>query len=346
MSRTYNGRVIYVDGKPFGVGDRVSPSVKLFSQDTGRWSQTGPPQAQLPVKMRKLIAVDPGWPQVGYDLSNAELRIVAVLSGDEMFRDAFAKGWDLHTLNTCELFGMEYPPSRIKADIHEHAVCQVWRETYAWQGEDDQRRKFGKIFNFRTLYGGSPKTAYQIPGASKLGLSRSELEQAGYRWLAAHPKLNDFWNYHGLESMQRFCVRNAYGRRRILCSQDEMSRWREGINHPVQSFVSDLINQIVIQTYCEGNGLSVDSRGIYARVNGRHPLQDKESVVRLCGQMHDSLLWAFPEEHFDRLMKVALDVAQRSLILEGQEFQFPVGFYTKDAARVLADAEALHGAQV
>ncbi len=41
--RPYKGKVVFVDGKPFGIAQRVSPSVKIFAQDTGRWSQTGPP---------------------------------------------------------------------------------------------------------------------------------------------------------------------------------------------------------------------------------------------------------------------------------------------------------------
>jgi len=345
----YNGRIVWVDGKPFGVAERLSPSVKIFAQDTGRWSQTGPPMAQLPVKMRKIIGVDAGWSQVGYDLSNAELRIVAELSGDDMFLAAFAQGWDLHTLNACELFGMDYPPSRLKNDIHTSEICAEWRIKYDWQGEDDARRKFGKIFNFRTLYGGSPKTAYQIPGAGKLGLSRSELEQSGYRWLAAHPKLTGFWEHHGIEAQQRFCTRNAYGRRRVLCSQDDLSRWREGVNHPVQSFVSDLVNEIVVQTFCELNCLTLDDKGCYEWVESLvtaemvHPLREQPNTVRLCGQMHDSLLWAFPNELFEGHMKRALAIAERPRILGQWTFQFPVSYYTKNAPEILYETEVLRG---
>ncbi len=279
--------------------------------------------AQLPVKMRKLIGVDPGWPQIGYDLSNAELRIVAELSGDEMFLAAFAKGWDLHTLNTCELFGMDYPPDRRKSAIHGGPECEAWRVLYQWQGEEDARRKFGKIFNFRTLYGGQPRTAYQIPGASKLGLSKSELEQAGYRWLASHPKLNDFWEHHGMEAMQRFCVRNVFGRRRILCSTDELARWREGVNHPIQSFVSDLVNQIVVETYAACNDMCVDTQGNWKK----NPYG--ESRVRLMGQMHDSLLWAFQEKYFEKFKQTAIAIAERPRTLGQFTFQFPVSSYEK-----------------
>lgn len=327
----YTGKVVYIEGKPYGVASRLSPSIKQFSQDTGRWSQTGPPMAQLPVKMRKIIDCDPYRKQLGYDVSNAELRIVAIISGDEVFLDSFALGWDLHTLNACELFEMEYPPSRVKKDIHFGETCEAWRIQYGWEGEDDPRRKFGKIFNFRTLYGGSPKTAYQIPGASKLGRSRSELEQAGYRWLAAHPRLNAFWEKHGMEAMHRFCVRNSFGRRRVLCSVDDMARWREGVNHPVQSFVTELINRIVVETYIKCNGCS-------SFQELRAKLAEQPTAIRLMGQMHDSLLWDFAEDDYDRLSVQALAIAQAPFEVDGHEFQFPVSSYSKEAHRVLNES--------
>ena len=319
---TYTGPVVYLNGVAYGIAERVSTNVKAFAQDTGRWSQTGPPMAQLPSKMRKLIGVDPGWPQVGSDLSNAELRIAAELSQDQMFLDAFKLGWDLHTLSTCELFGYDYPPNREKSAIHTGPDCAEWRAKYAWEGEDDARRKFGKIFQFRTLYGGQPRTAYTIPGAAKLGLSRSELEQAGYRWLASHPKLNAFWEHHGTEAADRFVVHNIFGRRRVLCGQDPMSRWREGINHPIQSFVSDLVNTIVLETYAACNAMTYNEKGVWST----HP---GVSQVRLCGQMHDSLLWAFPQARFDELKAMALEVAQRPRTFGDFTFQFPVSSYEK-----------------
>jgi hypothetical protein len=100
-----------------------------------------------------------------------------------------------------------------------------------------------------------------------------------------------------------------------------MARWREGINHPVQSFVSDLVNEIVVETFCELNELEVDERGRY---NGR-----PKDRVRLCGQMHDSLLWAFPAELFDVSKAKALAIAERPRTIGNFTFQFPVSSYEK-----------------
>ncbi len=278
--------------------------------------------AQIPSKMRSIIGIDPGSIQLGYDLSNVELRVVAILSGDQLFLDSFSKGWDLHSLNACDFFNMEYPPSRIKADIHTGAVCAEWRKKYDWKGEEDARRKWGKISGFRLLYGGSSKTMHKIPGTAAMGLSREAAQLTAERWLSAHPALNAFWNTVGTEAMQRYVVRNAYGRRRVLCSQEEQSRYREGVNHPIQSHVSDLINQIVVKTFLACNNvLTMDEL--------RRLLLIQTSSVELVAQCHDSLCFAFSEKDFDRLANLALDIAEETTVLQGKTFQIPVSYYTK-----------------
>ncbi len=155
-----------------------------------------------------------------------------------------------------------------------------------------------------------------------MGLSREAAQIAAERWLSAHPALNAFWNTVGTEAMQRYVVRNAYGRRRVLTSQEEQSRFREGVNHPIQSHVSDLINQIVVKTFLACNNcLTMDEL--------RRLLLIQPSAVELIGQMHDSLTFAFSESDFDRLANLALDIAEAPNVLQGKTFQIPVSYYTK-----------------
>jgi DNA polymerase-1 len=315
--KKYNGKVVWVDGKPYGIAERVSPSILIFAQDTGRWSQKGPPLAQLPERMRYLIGLDPGHRQVGYDYSGIEAQILARLSGDQIMLDAFAKNWDLHTLNACDLFGLEYPSDRTKAcHIVEGGELEEWRKLYGWAGEDDPRRKFAKIFLYRTMYGGSAKAAYTIPGAAKLGLSRTELEQAVYRWLAAHPNLREFWDRNGQDAIEKFCVRSVSGRRRILTAINEDSRFREGINHPIQSLVSDIVNMVVIET---------KELGAPYTLSALHP----DNPVQLMGQMHDSLLWQIPEVEYDKLLPRIIQIAEAPREWGGITFGFPVEGYEK-----------------
>ena len=177
--------------------------------------------------------------------------------------------------------------------------------------------------------------AYTIPGALKLGLGRKELTQACYRWIASHPALNDFWALHGEDAVKRFVVRNAFGRRRVLTTTDEKARYREGINHPVQSFVSDLINTLVVETFCTCNDTSVDDQGRYSR-------RPKDNL-QLSGQMHDSLLFSIKLACFDECVNKVLEIASRPRMIGGQQFEFPVSYYTKDFEDHMREAEVLRG---
>lgn len=317
----YTGEVVYIAGTPFGIAERVSPAVKIYSQDTGRWSQVGPPDAQKPVKMRPMTGYDPDYPQLGYDLSNAELRIVAELSQDEVFIASFSKGWDLHTITACDVLFLDRPPSLVKKDIHFGEICAEWRAKYAWQGEDDPRRKFGKIMGFRTLYGGTPEAAWKIPGANKLGIAKDKLTSGAYNWLTQHPKLVGFWDKNGGDAVKTYCIRDIYGRRRILTDSDEKSRYRQGINYPMQAFVADIIHEIVMDSF----------KAVEDRYGTPQIVGDSVSgePLRLYGQMHDSLLWGIQQDIFAEAKEILLEVAQRPRTYKNFTFQFPVSHYTK-----------------
>ena len=147
----YTGKVVFVDGKPFGVAELVSPTVQVWAQATHRWSQKSPPFAQLPKRMRKLIAVNPGWPQVEFDYAGAELLILSVLANDEPYKKAFAEKADVHMLAVVDIFGMPAPPSWKKKDVHEGDLCAEWRKSCDWTGEKDIRRGFAKTFTYRCM---------------------------------------------------------------------------------------------------------------------------------------------------------------------------------------------------
>jgi DNA polymerase I-like protein with 3'-5' exonuclease and polymerase domains len=232
--------------------------------------------------MRYLIGVDPGWPQLGYDFNAIELQILAIEAQDQLLLDAITKA------------------------LHHDQECADWRARYDWQGEDDPRRKFSKIFVFRTAYGGSPKAAWKIPGAAKLGMSRNAIEQSCYRWLGAHPGLNQVWLKWGGGAMNNYLVRNSAGRRRVLCAPGEDARFRAGINHPVQSLVSDVVNITCNETMEDGDG-----------------------DIRLYGQMHDSLTFAIIEPRFKDLCARALKIANTPRTFGGKEYPFSLTAYTR-----------------
>lgn len=88
----------YLEGwKQYIVGDRIYFSYKQTGTVTGRFSSR---LHQIPTDgdIRSIIAArsDNEWEFVAADLSQAELRIAAEMSGDSSLIEAYLKGWDVH----------------------------------------------------------------------------------------------------------------------------------------------------------------------------------------------------------------------------------------------------------
>ena len=115
-----------------------------------------------------------------------------------------------------------------------------------WKADKDPLRRFCKVLVFRLLYGGSPRSAGAIPGAQNMGLPLARLIQASNDLLIAHPCWESYWDVVGAQAKRDRVVRNHMGRARKLLALKEATRFRAGVNFPIQSSVSDLLNRTLI----------------------------------------------------------------------------------------------------
>lgn len=167
------------------------------------------------------------------DFSQIELRIAAELSGESMMLAAFQKGEDLHSLTAKLLLGIEDPKAEYRPGL--------------------SARDLGKIMNFGLLYGAGWRTLIrQARTDYGIILGEGEAKNGRERYFMAYPYLLDW--HHRLESEIRNTGRSVSPLGRIrhlpdatLAGRDDESRKksgaavREGINHPVQSFASDML---------------------------------------------------------------------------------------------------------
>lgn len=284
--------------------DRIYPEFKLHTQATGRWSTTGVPMAQLPKHLRSIVCADEGWRQVEYDWDQIELRLLAALSQDMPLLDAFAKGWDLHTLTACELFGLPYPPNRVNP--HENGESLEWRKQVGWGSKEDMRRVFSKQFVYRLNYGGSPKDAINIPGARMLGLNAAKLALASNRYLMAHPGLSKWRAEMAMRVQVKFPeVRTFMGRKRILLT-DGPKKVREAYDTPMQAGVSDIANITAISIY--------------------HELP----WVQFLFQLHDGWRWQVPIHLVEETIPKMREIVEREWRINGELVRFPASFTVYD----------------
>ena len=84
---------------------RIHADFKQLGTETGRFSCREPNLQQMPEEFRECVLLD-DWVIVGADYSQIELRILAELSGDKNFIEAFTSGEDLHKSTAALMFGI------------------------------------------------------------------------------------------------------------------------------------------------------------------------------------------------------------------------------------------------
>lgn len=209
-------------------GRRLFPNFKLHGTVTGRTSCTDPNLQQVPRDpiIRNLVGAPEGWSVVEIDYSQAELRIAAIMSGDETMTRIYQTGGDIHT-HTYEMITGE----------------KVSDDKYIRK----EQRKKAKAVNFGFVYGMGWKK-FKLYARDNYGVDLTDKEAEQWR-----EKFFD--TYHSLpkwHSKQRRIVqsmgqvRSPIGRIRRLpdiYSTDKSKKAeaeRQSINSPVQGFGSDL----------------------------------------------------------------------------------------------------------
>ncbi len=147
----------YVDVLPGRVNPRTGRIHTRFNQTgaaTGRLSSSEPNLQNIPIRsargeaIRRGFIPSPGWSFVVADYSQIELRLMAHLSGDPAFVEAFTRGEDIHRQTAALIFGVE--PGAITPEMRGQA----------------------KTINFGTIYGQGPFAL-----SKQLGIPQEEAKQ-------------------------------------------------------------------------------------------------------------------------------------------------------------------------
>jgi DNA polymerase-1 len=208
---------------------------------TGRLSSTDPNLQNIPVRtaegrrIREAFIAPPGSKIVSADYSQIELRIMAHLSGDKGFVDAFSRGEDIHRHTASEVFGA--------------ALAEVTSE----------QRRYAKVINFGLIYGMS---AFGLAG--NLGIDRTAAASYMDRYFSRYPGVAQYMERTRNEARERGYVETVFGRRLWLPdirSSNQARRQgaeRQAINAPMQGTAADLIKlaMIAVQDWLEREKLA------------------------------------------------------------------------------------------
>jgi DNA polymerase-1 len=236
---------------------RAFPNFHQIGAPTGRMACTEPNVQQMsdkPIKVagkeyeigfRQAFDFAPGYVGIDCDFSQIELRILAEMSCDPSFMEAFLKGRDLHSDTAAKLFGVSYEEVEFEYLDEAKTIPNPHYKDY-----QKRFRKPAKNINFAIPYGTSAFGLSSMPGAAPLEESQQQLD----KYAKTYPVLWEFLNSQGKSARDTLTARTAYGRiQRFMPSQwpvdskeyrSEMSLiGRNGRNMPIQGTAADIFKR-------------------------------------------------------------------------------------------------------
>lgn len=220
-------RSTYVDvlpGRVLRSTGRIHTSFTQIGAATGRLSSSEPNLQNIPVRsprgeaIRRGFIPAPGWKFVVADYSQIELRLMAHLSEDPAFIDAFRRGEDIHRQTAAIIFGAA--PAAVTAEMRARA----------------------KTINFGTIYGQGPFAL-----SRQLGISQDEAKAFIAEYFRRFAGVRGFLDRQVALARERGYVETLFGRRRYIPEVKDRNfntrafGERQAQNAPLQGSAADLI---------------------------------------------------------------------------------------------------------
>jgi len=237
----------YVDALPAEVNTRTGRIHTSFNQTgaaTGRLSSSEPNLQNIPVRTQRGEAIRRGFvPAPGSvflvaDYSQIELRLMAHLSGDPAFIEAFRQGGDIHRQTAALIFGV--------------AVAEVTPEM----------RGRAKTINFATIYG---QGAFAL--SRQLGVSQEDAKAFIARYFERFAGVRAFLDRQVQLAREQGYVETLFKRRRYIPEIRDRNynlrayAERTAQNSPLQGSAADLIKLAMVHAHRE-----LHERGLASRM--------------------------------------------------------------------------------
>ena len=235
-------------------------------------------------EVRSTFLPDPGHIFLEVDLSQAEARVVYVLSGNEdLIKLAQTPSWkfDQHIYNASMIFGIK--PENVSYD----------------------QRYFGK----RTVHGAQrglqgEKMSNELLKEGYV-LTPEECQAMLDNYMAAFPGIKTYFDWVELQIMRYGELRNGWGRLwRVKHEKADSELYRRAYSFLPQSEVADLINQLGF----------IPMASVITSWEG----------ARICAQVHDSLLVTCQPQHAWHIAKTMQYMLERERTYEGANGVVPL----------------------
>ena len=215
----------------------------LHGTTSGRLSSQEPNMQQIPKtsvdpNIKKQLIARPGQLYLVMDFSQAELRIMAHLSGDETYLKAFREGQDPHLAIAAKKYGIPYEQALAIYDDENNPEHKLWKT----------RRKQAKQIAFGLIYGIQAKLLSVKLSDPKSGLivSPEEAQQMMDEFFEEHPKIKTFMVKQEKLLKKQGYIKSLFGTKRRLPgiysenNKDVAYAIRLAVNFPCQCAASHM----------------------------------------------------------------------------------------------------------
>ncbi|HEY5188177.1 MAG TPA: DNA polymerase I [Solirubrobacteraceae bacterium] len=222
----------YLDALPLVVDaqSRLHTTFNQTAASTGRLSSNNPNLQNIPIRtplgreIRACFVAEPGHVLVSADYSQVELRLLAHIAGEDVLKEIFRRGEDVHTATACRVFGVTP------------------------DGIDPGMRSKAKMINYGIVYGLS---AYGM--ADRLDIPQSEADEFIQRYLAGFPAVGRFIEETIAQGTEHGYVSTLFGRRRQV-PELRARRWelrkqgeRFAVNMVIQGTAADIMKVAMVR---------------------------------------------------------------------------------------------------
>lgn len=260
----------YVDSLPKDVSPkdgRIHTTLDQTRAATGRLSSTNPNLQNIPVRsplgatIRECFVAEPGNILTSADYSQVELRVLAQVANDEVLKEIFRKGEDVHTETAAAIFGID--PEKV-----DHAT-----------------RDRAKAVNFGIIYGLS---AFGL--SDRLKIPRDEAAEFIKRYLDRFEGVKQFMDDTVAQAKKDGYVTTLIGRRRAIpeinSSQVQTRNLGErlAINTVVQGTAADIIKQAMIDCSAALKEADVETKlvmQIHDELLFEGPIKEADQIAEL-----------------------------------------------------------------
>ncbi|HLJ03687.1 MAG TPA: DNA polymerase I [Solirubrobacteraceae bacterium] len=222
----------YLDALPALIAHdgRIHTTFNQTMATTGRLSSNNPNLQNIPIRtelgreIRACFVAEPGNLLVSADYSQVELRLLAHIAGEDVLKEIFRKGEDVHTATACRVFSVT--PEQI----------------------DPGMRSKAKMINYGIVYGLS---AWGM--ADRLDIPQEEADEFIQRYLAGFPAVARFIEETIEQGTEHGYVSTLFGRRRQV-PELRARRWdlrkqgeRFAVNMVIQGTAADIMKVAMVR---------------------------------------------------------------------------------------------------